>query len=203
MPKNKQVIVLGRGRSGSSLVAGLIDKMGIDMGKSRPSSPNNPRGYFEDVTITALNDAYVQPIEENFVENEDFERELKKIAESKNGDWGWKQANTLYLLPSIVKVLDNPYFVVCHREPKKQAKSIRRALDSSRTEEETEQTIHDYYNLLEKFFKSNNYPRLDVQFENFFNASQDNQIKKLCGFVGGRYNPNLKDFIDPDQPKFK
>lgn len=195
---HKQVCVLGRGRSGSSLVAGLLDKMGVDMGKSRPSSPNNPKGYFEDAEMLGILDKYVQPIETEYRRDKNFEKDLKEY--KKKGLWGWKSPNTLYLLPSVVKVLDNPHFVVCYRDWKKQAKSIKWAFDPSRTEEEAERTIYDYYNLLEKFFKLNDYPRLDIKFENFFN--QDNQIKKLCGFVGGQYNPNLKEFIDSEQPKF-
>lgn len=198
---DKQICVLGRGRSGTSLVAGLLDKMGIDMGKSRPSSPNNPKGYYEDEKILEILDKYVQPIEKEYRRDKGFEKELR--AYTKKGNWGWKSPNTLYLLPSVVKVLDNPHFVVCHRNWKKQAKSIKWAFDPSRTEEEAYKTIYEYYSLLEKFFQFNDYPRFDIKFEDLFNINQEKVIKKLCGFVGGQYNPNLKDFIDPNQPKFK
>jgi len=203
MSGNKQIIVLGRGRSGTSLVAGLLDKMGVDMGKSRPPSVNNPKGYFEDVEIMNILDKYVKPIEEGFIKNKEFEKEFKEYVKKKKGLWGWKQPNTLYILPSIVKYLDNPHFIVCYRDWKKQTESIKWAFHNGLIDEkEVVRTIIMYYDLVGEFFEKYDYPVLNVEFENFFNKNKTKQIKKICEFVGVKYNPNLEDFIDPSQPKF-
>jgi hypothetical protein len=43
------VLVLPLPRSGSSMVAGILDQLGVDMGPCRPPDAANPLGYFEDV----------------------------------------------------------------------------------------------------------------------------------------------------------
>ena len=51
------LFVLGCGRSGTSLVAGLFRNAGFHMGDNlyRPR-PSNPKGFFEDVAVNGLND---------------------------------------------------------------------------------------------------------------------------------------------------
>jgi len=204
----KQIIVLGRGRSGTSLVAGLLDKLGVDMGISRPATQNNPKGYFEDIEISALLDKYVD--EEQMPEmtdwNKKFEEEFKELVKNKKGLWGWKQPKTLYLLPSIVRYLENPHIIVCNREEEAHIKSINSAFwGNQKSEEWCRQSIRHYKTELRKFFEFNSYPRLDVQFEDFMDENKrEETIKKICDFVGVEYNPEkIKGFIDPKQSKYK
>lgn len=50
------ILILGVHRSGSSALAGLLDKMGIDLGKSiAPPSYDNPKGFFENLRVQELN----------------------------------------------------------------------------------------------------------------------------------------------------
>ena len=51
-PAPGSVIVAGMHRSGTSLTAGLLARLGIDMGRDLvPADRANPRGYFEDVEL--------------------------------------------------------------------------------------------------------------------------------------------------------
>jgi len=53
----KNVIVLGTGRSGTSMVAGCLARSGYFMGdRLLPADENNLTGYFEDVGMNALNE---------------------------------------------------------------------------------------------------------------------------------------------------
>ncbi len=53
----RSVVVLGAGRSGTSLVAGLLADAGLDPGRDLiPPSPANPTGYYESVAVNRLND---------------------------------------------------------------------------------------------------------------------------------------------------
>jgi len=57
----KNLIILGAGRSGTSLVTGMLATAGYNMGDNYlPPSPSNPKGFFEDATVTAINDAILQ-----------------------------------------------------------------------------------------------------------------------------------------------
>jgi Sulfotransferase family len=56
------IIVLGAGRSGTSLVAGLLADAGFFPGdRLIPASGGNRTGYFEDLDVNALNDELLAP----------------------------------------------------------------------------------------------------------------------------------------------
>lgn len=48
------VLVTGMGRSGTSLVARLVEKLGVDMGPSIPPDETNPEGFSEDKHVLAM-----------------------------------------------------------------------------------------------------------------------------------------------------
>mgnify|MGYP006290474083 CR=1 FL=1 len=54
--KTKEVIILGLGRTGTSMVAGILEKLGIDMGTNyKKKNDSNPLGYFENVEFLEIN----------------------------------------------------------------------------------------------------------------------------------------------------
>lgn len=59
----KRLFILGAGRSGTSLVAGLFRHSGLFMGDS-PYRPReaNPHGFFEDREVNAINEALLAPL---------------------------------------------------------------------------------------------------------------------------------------------
>jgi len=203
---NKEVIVLGRGRSGTSIVAGLLHKLGVDMGESRPEGANNPKGYFEDIKISALLDKYIDEEKMPVISdlNKEFEKEFKELAKNKKGLWGWKQPKTLYLLPVIVRHLESPHIIVCNREEESHIKSINHAFwGNKKSEEWCRQSIEHYKIELKKFFEVNDYPRLNVNFEDLISEEREKIIKEICEFVGIEYDPKkIEGFINPEQPKY-
>ncbi len=69
-------IVIGMHRSGTSLTAGLLAAMGVDMGAHLvPADRQNPRGYFEDIDIVRLHQRA-------------FRSRLSHVAAG-HPDWGW------------------------------------------------------------------------------------------------------------------
>lgn len=59
----RSCLVLGAGRSGTSLAAGLLADAGYFMGdRLLPATEANPRGYFEDVDINALNEDLLEQV---------------------------------------------------------------------------------------------------------------------------------------------
>ena len=53
----KNVIILGSGRSGTSMVAGTLAKAGYYMGEQLlPANKANPKGFFEDIEVNAINE---------------------------------------------------------------------------------------------------------------------------------------------------
>jgi hypothetical protein len=59
----KNVIILGSGRSGTSLAAGLLAKAGYYMGENlMPPTSGNPRGYFESFDIERINEDILRQV---------------------------------------------------------------------------------------------------------------------------------------------
>jgi len=57
------VIVLGSGRSGTSMVAGALAASGYFMGERLlPPNESNPKGYFEDSRVNALNERILESV---------------------------------------------------------------------------------------------------------------------------------------------
>lgn len=55
--ENKQVIVLGIHRSGTSMVAGMLHHLGVSMGDVLINADKyNPKGYFEDLVFVKINE---------------------------------------------------------------------------------------------------------------------------------------------------
>ena len=53
---NKTIIVLCMHRSGSSVVAGILSFLGVNMGEDLlPPTEHNPKGYYENPAFTYLN----------------------------------------------------------------------------------------------------------------------------------------------------
>jgi len=53
----KEIIILGMHRSGTSMLSGMLDRLGIDMGDDVVGrQESNPLGHFEDGDLLSLNE---------------------------------------------------------------------------------------------------------------------------------------------------
>jgi hypothetical protein len=61
--KGRSCLILGSGRSGTSLLAGTLHGAGYFIGENLvPADEGNPRGYFEDDEINAINEELLTPV---------------------------------------------------------------------------------------------------------------------------------------------
>jgi len=150
----KNVIILGSGRSGTSMVAGTMAKAGYFMGERLlPANNANPKGFFEDEEVNAINEdilASVAPRRPRILGNTFFrhiplpyqrwllalpggkspfttpaiEKRMKSILE--NRPFCLKDPRFSYTLPCWRPFLDNAVFIVVFREPMATAKSINK-----------------------------------------------------------------------------
>lgn len=133
---NKVFIVLGMHRSATSLIAGGLKKMNIDMGKKLlGKDKSNPFGHFEDKGFMELNKKILNqaggswdnpPSEADIIEaGNEFLKEIKKLT-NKKGLWGWKDPRTTLTIKCYLPYLENPHFICCFREPLEIAKSLQK-----------------------------------------------------------------------------
>jgi len=83
-----KVIIIGAPRSGTSMVAGLLYKCGLYMGKEfKPVSPANPKGSFEDIKFGSINRYLFKENAER--EIDDFKCSPKFMNQARAFLFGW------------------------------------------------------------------------------------------------------------------
>lgn len=144
---NSVIVVLGPGRSGTSMVMNILVKLGMQVSeKLFPAAKGNPRGYFEDIEIMniqkqlllELNAQPNIPLPKGWQEahglnsfiNALSEIVQKNVQASKN-IWGFKDPRTTVLLDLWTKVFDNskvePKYILAVRNPASVAVSLKKS----------------------------------------------------------------------------
>jgi len=92
---NKTIIVFGCARGGTSMVAGVIRMLHIDLGINLPNNHED----------------------QNFV-GKPIEHYINSIDSNNNNksDWGWKNPNAANYLEQVKHKLRNPYLIVVYRD---------------------------------------------------------------------------------------
>ncbi len=129
------ILILGTGRSGTSIVAGICSKLGVYMGEHlNKANKHNPHGYYEDLEFQNINrhatDLFLD------MPKEEFRRRLKKLTDKREEPWGLKDPNIS--TPNLLReyFLLNPTIILCLRDEGDSARSMSKAFgweeDSSR-----------------------------------------------------------------------
>jgi hypothetical protein len=129
-------------RSGSSLLAGILHRLGVWMGKKEDLSVGkhlNEYGCYENQEFIALNENMLfhankmpdhsrrliedDKIMESVVEK--FEDKIKKVIQKNERElWGFKNPTIIYTLPYFYRHLTNPYYIRLNRDPDSIARSF-------------------------------------------------------------------------------
>ena len=140
------VVVLGMHRSGTSLVAGCLQRLGVDFGpRLMPPNADNPRGYFEHNDVVNLHDRVLLALNRSWDETAPFpdgwwqdERLKSHHAEMlgilrrdfPTAPWGLKDPRLCRLLPwweTLWPETDSrPLFILVRRRPAEVAASLAR-----------------------------------------------------------------------------
>ncbi len=93
----RTIVALGSPRGGTSMLSGVLEKLGVFMGNRIGSQKEDPRfRYKESLEIK------IKAIEDNVSEFD---------------VWGWKLPKTVYYYESIHEYLVNPVFITVYRNP--------------------------------------------------------------------------------------
>jgi hypothetical protein len=154
--RQRAVVVLGAGRSGTSAITRAVEAIGVDLGDNlRPGGGKNPTGFFEDQDLLALNKRLKRLLEirgdsVRLIEADEWQApavralqaEAVELIRRRFGSspvWGYKYARTLRLLPfwlEVYRELDIDLgYVVALRNPLSVARS-RDKLDPRRGTQE-------------------------------------------------------------------
>jgi len=119
----KTVLVLGQARSGTSMTAGLLNILGVNLGHSNNPSSQNPKGAFENVTFNTMTSKMHLDLKADMDSktfNAKYKIDILDVIRKRNAEsdfWGWKSALTHFSLDYWLPHLINPHFVVVTRNP--------------------------------------------------------------------------------------
>ena len=214
------VCVLGMHRSGTSLVAGVVRQLGVDLGPDEeflPPDSNNKSGYFELKELVYLNNdilAYYGGTwdqvpelppgwekSDELAQIRDQARDLLCRRFAASPQWGWKDPRTCITLPFWQRLVPDLRYVICVRNPIDVAHSLR-------SREGEERGLHE--NVLDwlrhtasALAYTAGEPRIAVHYERFF-EDPEREVRRLAAFVGcddRLEDPKIKrgiyEFIDP------
>jgi hypothetical protein len=208
--EQKIVCVLGMHRSGTSLTAGLLDALGVFMGREESLTekrPDNPNGFWElsdvwranDQIFATLGGAWHEPPvlasgwECQPILGPILDRARALIAEEFGGKtlWGWKDPRTCLTLPFWERLVSPTHYVLCMRNP----------IDVWRSLEERDGFAFDkavglwlayVISALESTASKN---RLIIWYEDLL-AEPDREIDRLSEFLGLPASASRADSID-------
>jgi len=204
----KTVIVLGMHRSGTSMISGVLEKLGVDMVK-RGLSKNvgNPLGYFEDEGFYNLNERILKIAggswydvpdkdELEFIREKDSKIDLSVTNLIKNREselWGFKDPRTCITIDFYLPHLKNPYFIVTHRNKEDIVKSFKKR--DGTNEFGDEELVDTYRERIDSFFKEHpNLNRLDIDFEKAIDEPKKT-VKRIAKFLKIKKNKDAINFI--------
>jgi hypothetical protein len=135
--------IAGMHRTGTSMVARLLNLCGLDLGPAAdlvPPAPDNPEGFWENVHFALVNDLILRalggswdappgfpPAWERRAELDDLAAAATQLLEhfANREPWGWKDPRNSLTIPFWRRIIPDLQIVVCVRNPIEVARSLR------------------------------------------------------------------------------
>ena len=196
--------MLGMMRTGTSVVARILDLMGIYLGSEEDllaANPENPSGFWEHREIIALNEALLLRLGGTWYEPpelmpgwevdariEDLREQGQELIRAKfagRQQWGWKDPRTCLTLPFWQSLVPPVAHVICVRNPAETAHSldamwwVRRRLDDP-----LEQGVELWFEYTRRALEHTHRRRRLLVFYEDLIADWRRESSRLASFVG-------------------
>ena len=209
------VVVLGMHRSGTSLCADALGRLGVRIADQPDAQPSNPRGQWERLEIVERHDRILEMLDRGFYsplhdlplptgwwlkpEVVEIRREIVGFLEQKRdtaAPFGFKDPRTARLLPLWHQIFDElriePKIVLCIRNPAQAARSLeqRDGLPADLGE------LRWYVYIAEIFRHLRNYPVCLIEYEEWFAGDNLGKLARFFGLPQAESAPALPDIAD-------
>jgi hypothetical protein len=206
MVKSPVIVLCGR-RTGSSMVANILQELGYNMGfEFSKASASSPRGHFEDLEWLRINAKALQELGMKWGTPEPvvgdppewFEDEVIDLADKRSAHspaWGFKDPCTYALAGWYEKVLAQPYYLVVRRDQRSTAMSLERQQEVSPEEAKRLAAWQDAAR--DAFLqKIEPYRMYEVQYEHILEAP-GLQVTYLSRWLGVDPRPEAARVVEP------
>jgi len=212
----KSVIVLGNARSGTSMTAGLLSILGVNMHESKKNPQDNkvpsqnPKGSFENVnfavltsemhreyragkTMKAIKDTYLARLQQ-MVKNHE-----------RSPLWGFKSAVTHHFIGIILPVMTDPHLVVVVRSLLNNAKSWQVHMKqvygrNVGLDEALENMANSQYVLMRNSLAAK-CPKIFTSYEGI-RSDPWGEASRLAAFLGVDPEPKKQEILDFVMPNY-
>ena len=205
--KDKQgvpIIVLGMHRSGTSLVAGLLHRIGVSMGtRLLPADQFNPGGYFEDEDFLWINKGILEnaggmwydppSLEKVQKSQKKFLKALKTTIASKRAyagtrAWGWKDPRNCLTCWTFWEFVPDARYIVVIRNPDSICKSLLKAYGNKTN---WKKLVDLYYKSVDDFLTSHANMSINVIYEELVNRKYAEESVVNILYLAGRKESDL------------
>lgn len=221
------VLITGMHRSGTSMIARLLNLCGLYLGEPNemlPAQPDNPRGFWEHWCFQQIDKSIINSFGRDDVKTghlpllmtEDWEKDTRldttylwarRLVHSMNhsaDNWGFKDPRASILLPFWYQMIPDLKVIICLRHPLDVAASLMKRDDID--EEECLDIWYAYNRMLldtAKDYIMTSYDRYFVvaKHSHAWNPAQWLEIRRLCRFSGLGEGPVSPDSFAADEIK--
>lgn len=195
--KNKEIVVFGQRRSGTSMFAGILFYLGVPMGASagpHQKSEKNKYGFFEDRDIVKISEEIIQETHDSIEAGKDitltklylkFGKKIRDMLEYKrknNKVWGFKDVNQVQLHKLYERHLENPYYVFVYRNPIDIAKSLFDWHKERTTFQECIKNVFSNFNTMLGYWKDMKSPVFHASYESA-RRDPENMVDNIIKFL--------------------
>lgn len=193
------IVVLGSHGGGTSLVASILDGLGVDMAYNPNAKITVPRWTYtnyEDSELVRINNAIIKSAGGNWNSPPKIERlqELlprheKRIIDyvdkRKKNIWGFKDPRTALTAHLFHPLLPNPKYIYVHRKPQDCAKSIQSRGYSKRGFSGWVRMTKTHYNRIEDFISTPGVDVFKLTFEDLVHPKRSGpRVTEIARFIG-------------------
>jgi hypothetical protein len=206
---NKCIIVLGIPRSGTSLVAGILHRLNVNMGNQLLNAgPSNPKGFYEDLEFLKLHQLMIGNVwhdpDMSNIDRYLSEYELLIRKKENQSLWGIKDPRLCFLLKYLLNIIKCDTKLILTERP------LHESANSMLADRFISNRHHSFVNKFEYAMKvCNRYeaskydlvqksrlPFITVKFHDLFDDTS-REINKICEFVGLDCDAHDQiDFVD-------
>lgn len=197
-PEARTIVVLGVARGGTSLISGLLDLAGIDMGNAILANHEDPEFVFHSGDRRVFHGDRKQ----------EALAKVSEIIAKRNAEkkvWGWKDPLALHYLGGVADKLRNPYVVLVVRNLVSVAlsefKRNKLAFSECAFLSKQQLTLVEY-SLIYEMLAQTHFPTLIMEYEKVIKYPEE-AVNELCAFIGQKPGEEvlqrMKRFIDGDK----